>query len=378
MIALDCRLTREEKLYMNAFIAVMLVFAAIGFLDKTFGLRWGLAESFDRGLVTMGTMAVPMIGVSCAGVEFIQRNIDTISEACGWLPFDPSLIIGAAFATDMGGFFIAEQIAGNEQALILNGIILSALLGQMTSFQLPLFLADGSRDSRRDILKGFITGVVIIPAGLITAGLMLRMDAGLLAAQILPVLILCALIALGLLKFPSLMVRIFEVFARVMQIVIGIAFFVTVLGIFVPAAAYSDMEAVHEAVTILFRSAVIISGSLVLSQIILKFFRNRLRRFGRRLGINEVSVISMIMNFATSLAILPLISKMDKKGRMLNAAFSVSGAYMLGGQLGFVSSVSDPYIVTVYIVSKLVCGILSLAIMYKLYDRLEGKDGEID
>ena len=44
------------------------------------------------------------------------------------------------------------------------------------------------------------------------------------------------------------------------------------------------MEAVHEAVTILFRSAVIISGSLVLSQIILKFFRNRLRRFGRRLG----------------------------------------------------------------------------------------------
>ncbi len=98
-----------------------------------------------------------------------------------------------------------------------------------------------------------------------------------------------------------------------MQIVIGIAFFVTVLGIFVPAAAYSDMEAVYEAVTILFRSAVIISGSLVLSQIILKFFRNRLRRFGRRLGINEVSVISMIMNFATSLAILPLISKMDKK-----------------------------------------------------------------
>ena len=171
----------------------------------------------------------------------------------------------------MGGFFIAEQIAGNEQALILNGIILSALLGQMTSFQLPLFLADGSRDSRRDILKGFITGVVIIPAGLITAGLMLRMDAGLLAAQILPVLILCALIALGLLKFPSLMVRIFEVFARVMQIVIGIAFFVTVLGIFVPAAAYSDMEAVYEAVTILFRSAVIISGSLVLSQRILKF-----------------------------------------------------------------------------------------------------------
>ena len=50
----------------------------------------------------------------------------------------------------------------------------------------------------------------------------------------------------------------------------------------------------------------------------------------------------MIMNFATSLAILPLISKMDKKGRMLNAAFSVSGAYMLGGQLGFVSSVSEP------------------------------------
>lgn len=363
---------------MNAFVAVMLIFAAVGFADKMFGLKWGISEYFDRGLVTMGTMAVPMIGVSCAGVEFIQRHLDTISEACEWLPFDPSLIIGAAFAADMGGFFIAEQIAENQQVLILNGIILSALLGQMTSFQLPLFLSDADRESRRTILKGFITGIIIIPAGLLVAGLMIGMNPGLFAAQFIPVLVLCAVIALGLLRFPSGMIRIFEVFARIMQILICLAFFFTVLGIFVPSLAYSDMETVHEVVTILFRSAVIISGSLVLSQIILKLFREKLRRFGEKLGVNEVSVISMIMNCATSLAILPLLPKMDRKGKMLNAAFSVSGAYMVGGQFGFVSSVSDAHTVTVYIVSKLICGVLSMVIMYKLYDRLEGKEREND
>ena len=81
----------------------------------------------------------------------------------------------------------------------------------------------------------------------------------------------------------------------------------------------------------------------------------------------------MLLNCATSLAILPLVSRMDEKGKMLNAAFSVSGTYVLGGQLGFVSSVSDGATVTVFVITKVLCGVLSIIIMDIAYRRSAGK-----
>ena len=49
---------------MNVFTAIMLVFATVGMLDKVAGGRFRLSESFDKGLLTMGTMCIPMVGMS--------------------------------------------------------------------------------------------------------------------------------------------------------------------------------------------------------------------------------------------------------------------------------------------------------------------------
>ena len=146
----------------------------------------------------------------------------------------------------------------------------------------------------------------------------------------------------------------------------------TVLGIFIPSLAYVGDETVHEAFIIVFKSSAIICGSLVFSELILKLFRKHIQKVAAKLGVNEVSVVAMLLNCATSLAILPLVSRMDEKGKMLNAAFSVSGTYVLGGQLGFVSSVSDGATVTVFVITKVLCGVLSIIIMDIAYRRSTG------
>ena len=53
----------------------------------------------------------------------------------------------------------------------------------------------------------------------------------------------------------------------------------------------------------------------------------------------------------------------------MNAAFSVSGAYVTGGQFAFISSVADGYTVAVFMGSKIVCGLLSALVMNIIYDR---------
>ena len=57
---------------------------------------------------------------------------------------------------------------------------------------------------------------------------------------------------------------------------------------------------------------------------------------------------------------------MDEKGKQLNSAFSISGSYVLGGSMAFVSAVSSGYVVTVFIISKLVSGLLSMFIMHRI------------
>lgn len=358
---------------MNVFTGIMLVFAIIGFADKTFSLKAGLAESFDRGLATMATMVIPIVGVSCVGVGLIQQNEEAVLNAASVFPFDPSLLVGAILAPDLGGYFIAQQLTTDKAMLVLNGVILGSLLGQTITFQLPVFLAGIERQDHKPVLRGFITGFTVIPVGMIAAGLMLRSDIRVFLLNFVPILVLCIIIAVGIIKFPDKIIKILSVFARAVQIIINILFFVTVLGIFIPSLAYVGDETVHEAFIIVFKSSAIICGSLVFSELILKLFRKHIQKMAAKLGVNEVSVVAMLLNCATSLAILPLVSRMDEKGKMLNAAFSVSGTYVLGGQLGFVSSVSDGATVTVFVITKVLCGVLSIIIMDIAYRRSAGK-----
>ena len=51
----------------------------------------------------------------------------------------------------------------------------------------------------------------------------------------------------------------------------------------------------------------------------------------------------------------------------MNAAFSVSGAYVLGGQLGFISSVVDGNGVIIYMISKIIAGLLAIVFVLIFY-----------
>ena len=352
---------------MNVFVAIMLIFAAVGFLDKALGGRWGLSDQFDRGLHTMGAMAIPIISVCSVGTEFVQRHADTVGAWSQTLFFDPSMIIGAILAPDMGGFFICREITSDPQLLVLSGVVLGTLLGQAITFQLPVFMASVDKADHPGIFRGFIVGMIMVPAGFLASELMIRMPAGMFLRQFLPVFVLCLIIAAGLHWLPRGTAKVFAVFARIVNWLFYLMFAVCVIGCFLPQLSYASLQSVEEAAVIIFKNAIVIAGALVMSELILKFFRRGIQRIAARIGINEVSAVSMLLTCATSLAVLPLYPRMDPKGKQMVAAFSLSGSFLIGGSLAFVSNVSDGFTVAVFIVSKLVCGILSALVIHRMY-----------
>lgn len=354
---------------MNIFTAVMLVFALAGLIDKMFGSKTRLSSSFDQGLLTMGTMTVSIMGVSCVGVEFISNHSDLILSYLSTMPFDPSVIGGMLLAADMGGFAVSSQLTSDAQMLVLNGVVLSSLFGQFVTFQLPVFTSAAKKEELPSILKGFIIGIIVIPLGLVVSGLLLSLDFLTILRQMLPILILCAILAIGLMKASERILSIFQVVVKLTQFLVYALFLLTILGVFIPKMAYAEISSVQEISIIILKSTIVICGSMVLCQLILKFFRAMLQKLALKLGTNEISIVAMLLNCATSLAILPLLGKMDHKGRMLNAAFSVSGAYVLGGQLGFVSSVESASAVTIYLIAKVLCGFTSMLLVHLFYDK---------
>jgi len=167
------------------------------------------------------------------------------------------------------------------------------------------------------------------------------------------------LLSLFFISFKTLIV-VLTVFSKLVQM-LGYIFFFLVCLTFFFNMNFTNVTLINEALRIVFQMSIIVCGSLVFCEIVLRKFSSQIERVGQILNINKYSVMGIILSFGTSIAMLPLFSKMNKKGKILNAAFSLSGAFVFGGQLGFIASV-NPASVTWFVVVKLVAGILGLVI----------------
>lgn len=353
---------------MNIFTVIFLICAIIAFADKALGAKLGLGESIDVGMSTMGATTMAILGISSVGIAFVGRHAEQIEMLADVLPFAPSMIIGTCLCPEMGAFALTRQMTNEPEMVVFNGVIIAGILGQTISFQFPVFMAYLDRDYHSVVIKGFIIGITMIPFGLILGALMLGLSVTDFVSEFIPVLIMCLLLGIGMIKAQTATVKIVSGIAKIIQIIIYLPLIIVLIGVFVPFFEYAEDSHVYDAMIVILKCTIIICGALSLSDVFIRVFGKQLSCIAKRLGVNEVSVMAFILNPVNSLAILPLYRKMDEKGRLMNSAFSVSGAYFLGGQMGFVSSaVNDGYFLMAFISAKVLCGLLSMFTAYKLY-----------
>ena len=84
-------------------IAVMAVFAVLGALDRIFGNRFGIGKEFEAGILSMGSLAMAMIGVITLAPVLAAILKPVIVPVFGFLGADPAMFAGSILACDMGG-----------------------------------------------------------------------------------------------------------------------------------------------------------------------------------------------------------------------------------------------------------------------------------
>ncbi len=347
---------------MDVFVIVLAAFAALGFLDKAIGGRFGFDREIDSGLSTMGTMSVYIVGIYCVGTVLIEGNSETIGNATSFLPMDPSILSGGILAPDLGGQPIAMGLAEDRDMGFFSGLVIGGCLGQFVSFQLPVIFAVLDMETKQKMVRGFIYGIIAIPAGLVVGGLVMGIPPGKLFLNISIITLICLVLLMGFLKAPKQTEKIILTFSNIIKFICQILFVIVIAGLFIPKLSFVPGDLVLNALLIVFRMSIIVCGGLVLTRILTMYFGKAFDYLGEKMGTDKLGIIGLMLNMINSITAITLFSKMDDRGKIINGAICVSGAYILGGQLAFVISVAPAYVFYGYIASKITAGGLALAI----------------
>ena len=342
-------------------IWLMAAFALLGGLDRITGNRLGLGKEFEEGIGAMGALALAMIGIITLAPVLSNLLKPVIVPVFRLLGADPAMFAGTILACDMGAGPLAQALTDNPQAALLGGVLTGSMLGATLVFTLPVALGILGENDRGVLARGILCGIVTIPLGILAGGLTAGYPLPMVARNLIPIVLIALLIALGLWKAEGLMIRLFGIFGKGVVALItaglALAIFQSLTGIII----LPGMAPLEEGFATVGAIAIILAGAFPLVKVLTRLLRKPLLGLGRLLGINDTAAAGLIASLANSIATFGMVKDMDPRGKVVNIAFAVSAAFVFGDHLGFTAGFS-PQFLPALIVGKLTGGITAVAL----------------
>jgi len=351
---------------MSAVTVIMVIFSMLGALDRILGNRFGLGKQFEKGFMLLGNMALSMIGmiiISPFLADLLQPVFGAVYDVLG---LDPSIIPASLFANDMGGAPLSVEVAVDSEIGLYNALVVSAMMGATISFTIPYALGIVEPSRHKEVLLGFLCGIVTIPIGCFVSGLVAGIALGKLLLNLLPLVLFSAVIAVGLALCPMVCVKIFGVFGTFIKIIITIGLALGVLRFLTGIEVIPGLATLEDGAAICLNASAVMTGAFPLLHLISKLVSKPLKAVGKKAGINETSALGFVSSLATSMTTYEMVNSMDKKGIVYNSAFAISAAFTFAGHLAFTMAFDASYILPV-IVGKLVAGVCALVLAIPVY-----------
>lgn len=337
-------------------IALMAVFAGLGALDRIFGNRFGLGQEFENGVQAMGSLALAMVGIVCLAPVLASVLRPVVVPVFRLLGADPAMFAGSILACDMGGGPLARELTTDPQAADLGGVITGSMLGATIVFTIPVALGILSEEDRPALAKGILCGTITIPVGILVGGLTAGFPLAMVARNLVPIVILAALIALGLWKAEEKMVRGFAVFGKIVVAVITVGLAAAIIQALTGFALIPGMVDISEGFQTVGTIAIVLAGAFPLVAVVTRVLQKPLLAAGKLLGINDAAAAGLIASLANSIATFGMVKDMNPRGKVVNIAFAVSAAFVFGDHLGFTAGFA-PELLGAMILGKLAGGV---------------------
>ena len=342
-------------------IAIMAIFAVFGAVDRIAGNKLGLGKQFEEGILAMGTLAMAMLGIITLAPVLAGLLRPVIVPVFSFLGADPAMFAGSLLACDMGGGPLALELTENMDAAMLGGVITGSMLGATLVFTIPAAMGILDPDDRPAMAKGILCGIVTIPLGILVGGIVAGFPLGMVARNLIPVVLIAIAIALGLWKAEKAMVKGFTAFGKGVTAIVAVGLAASIVETLTGWTIIPGLAPIEEGFQTVGAIAIVLAGAFPLVYTITRVFRKPLLKLGKILGVNDAAAAGLVATLANSIATFGMVKDMDNRGKVVNIAFAVSAAFVFGDHLGFTAGFA-PEMLPAMIAAKLVGGISAAAL----------------
>ncbi|STT79048.1 ethanolamine permease [Klebsiella pneumoniae] len=343
---------------------IMMFFMLIAAVDRilsqfgarrAFSANWGKAlrdpaVSLKKGLWRWGALGLAMVGMTALAPVLAHLLGPVIIPLYEMLGANPSMFAGTLLACDMGGFFLAKELAGGRRGgldvlrpdpRLYDGsdhcVLHSGGARHYRTNRSPLAGARRAgghchhshrlyrRRSGGDVFRGGDQR----PAG--------RVYLALILMNMIPVIIVAVLVALGLKFIPEKMINGFQIFAKFLVALITIGLAAAVIKFLLGWELIPGLDPIFmapgdqpgevmRAIEVIGSISCVLLGAYPMVLLLTRWFEKPLMRVGNLLKINNMAAGGMVATLANNIPMFGMMKQMDTRGKVINCAFSVSAA----------------------------------------------------
>ncbi|WP_017797445.1 ethanolamine utilization protein EutH [Oceanobacillus kimchii] len=349
---------------MNINEIIMLILAAfllLGGIDYLAGNRLGLGEKFKEGIMSMGTLALVIVGIVSLAPVIANILTPIVTPLYRWIGADPSTFANTILALDMGGQALAEQMAESNEAALFAWVFLGTMLGPTISFTIPVALSMITKQDHSYFAKGIMIGISTIPIGCLIGGFYAGLDWSMMFRNLVIPIVFSICILIGLLFFADNMMILFHWLGKTVTTIALIGLLAIGIETITEITVIPGLAPLEDGIQIVGLIAIVLAGAFPFVAVITKLASKHLQKIGNSLQINSASTAGLIASVAHVIPMLALLTQMNERGKVMNVAFAVSGAFVFGGHLGFVAGIESSMVIAM-IIGKLSSGISAIVL----------------
>ncbi len=286
-----------------------------------------LGRAFQDGLHAMANMFIPICGLM-ASVPFLKVFISKVfGPVFALFGGDPVVAAAIIMPPDCGSFALATEI-GQSADLFPVIIAIGFMCASTIAFNVPIGLSMLDKGDHKYLALGTMSGFLSVPFGVFITSVIVMfthpairstfssvgepdhvvvLTLGMLLRNMIPLVVICVLLALGLKFFPNGMVKGFMVFGKLM------------------------------------------TGAFPMVTLIRRYLGKPLEKLGRLAGLEASGSVGLVACLPNGLAMFPFVKEMRPRDKVVCMAFLACGGYSLGDFLAFNVNFQPNLLVPVFV-----------------------------
>ena len=340
-------------LFTKVLMTILFCFLVIGGIDRLTGNKIGIGAEFERGFYLMGTTTLSVVGLLVIAPVLATALTTVLEPVFNLIGADSAMFPGMLTSTEVS---LPLDLAMTEDTQIakFSGIIVGSCMGGVISFTIPLACGLISKEDYRYFSAGILTGYIFDPVACFIGGLAMGLSPKVIIVQLIPVIILALLLVVGMLFIPEFCMKLFRIFSKFLMALITFGLLCGALESMTGFVLIPGLNPISEGFQTIGTIALSVASALCFLFVVRKVLAKPLSALAKKIGIDELSIVNMIMSLTTIVPGYSTYAKMNGKGKLIFAALTAACTPMLGVHLGVTSAMAPEMILPMLICR--ICG----------------------